>query len=221
MNTSIKVLIPTIFITLGFIISCNDEVTSVGKEDSDVNNNTPTTVETPSIPDPPPTIASSSPDTPPTEPPKTTTPSETPSNSESPENDFSGMDNIDPEDLSREIKEIGEKIQKLEKETEKHCDEYYQMIEVQKGILNEVKRRKMIMRSKPVGSQEQVEAQKDFEDQKKLGKERLKILKEKNILLNKLNKSITEAKNEKDALQKKQENFFNFLKKQKEGSKKN
>ncbi|WP_185859482.1 hypothetical protein [Blattabacterium cuenoti] len=214
MNTSVKFLIPTIFLALGFILSCNDEVTSVGKEESDVKNTT-TVEKTPSIPDPPPTLASSSPETPPTDPPKNPTPSstETPSN----EDDPSDM-NIDPDDLSRKIKEIGEKIQKLEKESEKHYDEYYQMVEVQKEILNEVKRRKMIMRSKTVGSPEQIEAQKNFEDQKKLGKEKLQILKEKNILLNNLNKSITEAKNEKMDLQKKQEDF---LKKQKGRAKKN
>lgn len=215
MNTSVKFLIPTIFLALGFIFSCNDEATSVGKEDSDVNK-TPT-VETPSIPDPPPTTLTSSSSDPNSTIESTTNPDTTksPSNSESPVNDPSY---IDPEDLSVQIKEIGDKIQKLEKETEKHYDEYYQMVEIQKEILNEVIRRKKIMRSKEVGTKEQIEAQKDFEDQKKLGKERLKILKDKNILLNKLTKSITEAKNEKMALQKKQEDF---LKKQKEKSKKN
>ncbi|WP_185866179.1 hypothetical protein [Blattabacterium cuenoti] len=211
MNTSVKFLIPTIFLALGFILSCNDESSPVGKEDSDVNN--PTTIETPSIPDPPPTLASSSPKIPPTDPPTTPTPTETPYNENVP------LDtDTNPEELSMKIKEIEEKIQTLEKNSEKHYDEYYKMVDYQKEILNEVKRRKMIMRSKTVGTPEQIKAQKDFEDQKKLGKEKLQILKEKNILLNNLNKSINAARDEKIDLEKKQEDY---LKKQKEREKKN
>ncbi len=223
-----RFLIPTIFLSLGFIVSCNDEIASVGEEEPSVNKNTPTTVETPSVSDPPtststPTITSSStPKT--TETPvdipttSTSTPTTTSSNSgDSDQNDDTDMD-INPVDLSKEIEEIGEKIEKLEKESSKHYKEYYQMVDVQKEILSEIKRRKMIMRSKPLGSNEQIQAQKDFEDQKKYGKERLEVLKEKNILLNKFSKSILEAKDEKKALQKKQENF---LKRQKEKAEKN
>ncbi|WP_185852313.1 hypothetical protein [Blattabacterium cuenoti] len=201
MNTSFRFLIPTIFIALGFIISCNDDITSTGEEESGVNNNT-------SVPDPPSTIASTQPSS------ETPSTDSTSNNTENPDNNESfNLDGIDPEDLSKKIKEAEEKIEKLELENTKHYDEYYQMVEVQKEILEEIKRKKMIMRSKPVGSEEQVQAQKAFEDEKKYGKEKLKVLKDKNILLNKLSRTITEARNEKEDLEKKQEYFF---KKQKE-----
>ncbi|BAR91950.1 hypothetical protein [Blattabacterium cuenoti] len=180
MNTSFRFLILTIFISLGFITSCNDdEMTSAEEEKSIVNDTT--------------NVAST-----PTEPPPY---------------DDEEIDKINPEDLSRQIKEIGEKIEKLEKESTRHFDEYTQMAEFQKKILGEIRRKKMIMRSKPVGSEEQKKAQKDFEDEKKYGKEKLQILKEKNILLHRLTKSITEAKKEQMELQKKQDYF---LKRQKE-----
>ncbi|WP_185857489.1 hypothetical protein [Blattabacterium cuenoti] len=186
MNTSFRFLITTIFIALGFIISCNDDIR---EKKSSVNNNT-------SVPDPPSTIASTSSDN-------------TNSNSNNTGNpDNFNIDEIDPDDLYKKIKEAREKIEKLEEESTKHYDEYYKMVKVQKDILEEIKRKKMIMRSKPVGSEEQIQAQKEFEDEKKYGKEKLKTLKDKNILLHKLARSITEARNEKENLEKKQEYFF-------------
>ncbi|ACX83822.1 conserved hypothetical protein [Blattabacterium sp. (Periplaneta americana) str. BPLAN] len=197
MNTSIRFLIPTIFLSLGVcLISCNDEITSA--DESGLKK------DSPSIPPPDPSFASSNPTTPtPTPMPPSLPPD--PSNGDQPS--FSIPTDIDPEDLSKRIKEIGEKIERLEKESEFHHNEFYQMVGVQKGILNEVKRKKTVMKSKPYGSEEQLKAQKEFEDQKKLGKERLKILKEKNVFLSQLTKSITEAKNEQLALQKIQEDL--------------
>ncbi|WP_185882062.1 hypothetical protein [Blattabacterium cuenoti] len=210
MNTSIRFLIPTIFLSLGVcMISCNDEITSA--DESGLKNKN-TTEDSPSIPPPPdPSFASSNPTTPtpnpipplpspPTDHPPTTNGGNTPPSSI--------PVSIDPEDLSKRIKEIGEKIEKLEKESEFHHNEFYHMVGVQKGILNEVKRKKTVMKSKPYGSEEQLKAQKEFEDQKKLGKEKLKILKEKNVFLSQLTKSITEAKNEQLALQKMQEDLL-------------
>ncbi|WP_341654468.1 hypothetical protein [Blattabacterium cuenoti] len=173
MNTSFRFLILTIFISLGFITSCNDDVTSIEEEKPSVNNTN---------------IAST--DSTSTEPPPY---------------DDDEIDKINPIDLSRQIKEIGEKIETLEKESKKHFDEYYQMAEFQKKILENIKIKKMIMRSKPVGSEEEKTAKKDFEDEKKYGKEKLKGLKEKNIILYKLTRTIIEAKKEKEKLQNKQE----------------
>ncbi|WP_341651780.1 hypothetical protein [Blattabacterium cuenoti] len=138
------------------------------------------------------------------------------SSTEPPPYDADEIDKINPEDLSRQIKEIGEKIEELEKESTKHFEEYTQMAEFQKKILENIKTKKMIMRSKPVGSEAEKKAKKDFEDEKKFGKEKLQGLKDKNILLYKLTRSITEAKNEKEKLQKKQEYL---LKRQKEKNK--
>ncbi|WP_341660682.1 hypothetical protein [Blattabacterium cuenoti] len=140
------------------------------------------------------------------------------SSTEPPPYDADEIDKINPEELSREIKEIGEKIETLEKESEKNFNEYSQMAESQKRILENIKTKKMIMRSKAVGSEEQKRAQIDFEDEKKFGKEQLKGLKEKNIILNKIIKKITEAKKEKEKLEKKQEYL---LKRQKEKKKLN
>ncbi|WP_185860886.1 hypothetical protein [Blattabacterium cuenoti] len=212
MNTSFRLLIPTIFLMLGLIISCSDDITSAGEEESGIKNNTSTTGTTSSVPNSPSTtVATTTPapsETPPTDSTKTDT-----DDDENPKYSFK-MEDIDPEDLSRQIKEIREKIEKLEQENTKNFDEYDKMAEIQKGILEKVRKKKMIMRSKPVGSEEQVKAQKDFEDQKKFGKEKFKILKEKNILLNKLTKTLTEAKNEEIYLQKKQEFFLKNSKKE-------
>ncbi|WP_185867311.1 hypothetical protein [Blattabacterium cuenoti] len=201
MNTSFRFLIPTIFVALGFIVSCNDDnITSAGEEEPGVNKNTPTTMETPSTTDPPPTIASNS-----------TSSTTTEKDPENPDN-FK-LEDIDPEDLSIKIKEVGDKIEELEKENAKHYEEYSQMVKVQKRILDEIIKKKKIMRSKTVGSEEELQAKKEFEDHKKYGKEKLKLLKEKNVILYHLIKSIAAAKNEQKNLQKKQEYF---LKKQKE-----
>ncbi|WP_341652650.1 hypothetical protein [Blattabacterium cuenoti] len=185
MNTSFRFLILTIFIALGFITSCNDDITE--EEKSSVNNNNIASTDT------------SSTGSNPTEPP--------------PPYDADEIDKINPEDLSRQIKEIGEKIETLEKESKKQFDEYYQMAEFQKKILENIKVKKMIMRSKPVGSEEEKKAKKDFEDEKKYGREKLKGLKEKNIILYKITRSITKARNEKEKLEQKQEYL---LKRQKE-----
>ncbi|WP_185854969.1 hypothetical protein [Blattabacterium cuenoti] len=203
MNTSIRFLIPTIFLSLGVcLISCNDEITSSDESGLKNKNKTEDSPSIPPIPPSDPSFASSNPTTPTPIPPSNPT---DPSNGDQPS--FSIPTDIDPEDLSKRIKEIGEKIERLEKESEFHHNEFYQMVGVQKGILNEVKRKKTVMKSKPYGSEEQLKAQKEFEDQKKLGKERLKILKEKNVFLSQLTKSITEAKNEQLALQKIQEDL--------------
>ncbi|WP_185856920.1 hypothetical protein [Blattabacterium cuenoti] len=180
MNTSFRFLILTIFISLGFITSCNDDTSPTEEDNYSVNNTD---------------IAS------------------TPTTEEPPPYDADEIDKINPEDLSRQIKEIGEKIEELEKESTKQFDEYTKMAEFQKKILEEIKRKKMIMRSKTVGTEEQKKAQKDFEDEKKYGREKLQLLKEKNILFHKLTRSVTEAKNELTNLQKKQEYF---LKRQKD-----
>ncbi|WP_041936024.1 hypothetical protein [Blattabacterium sp. (Nauphoeta cinerea)] len=201
MNTSFKFLIPTIFITLGFITSCNDDI--AGEEEPDGNNNTPpaTVASTPPISNPPP---------------PTTTNKEENSDTNKEENPDFDINNIDPEDLSRKIQKIEETIKKLEQENTKHFDEYYKLSDIQKEILEEMKRKKMIMRSKPVGSEEQAKAQKDFEDQKKLGKEKLEVIKEKNTILHNLSKSLTKAREEKSVLQKQQKYFLKKQKEQKE-----
>lgn len=203
MNTSIRFLIPTIFLSLGVcLISCNDEITSA--DESGLKNKNKTE-DSPSIPPPDPSFASSNPTTPTLTPTPPLLPTDPSDDGDKPS--FSIPTDINPEDLSKRIKEIGEKIERLEKESEFHHNEFYQMVGVQKGILNEVKRKKTVMKSKPYGSEEQSKAQKEFEDQKKLGKEKLKILKEKNVFLSQLTKSITEAKNEQLALQKMQEDL--------------
>ncbi|AGD98323.1 hypothetical protein BLBBOR_443 [Blattabacterium sp. (Blatta orientalis) str. Tarazona] len=200
MNTSIRFLIPTIFLSLGVcLISCNDEITSA--DESGLKNKNETS---PSIPPPNPSFASSNPTTPTPTPMPPFLPTD-PSDEDKPS--FSIPTDLNQEDLSKRIKEIGEKIERLERESEFHHNEFYQMVGVQKGILNEVKRKKTVMKSKPYGSEEQLKAKKEFEDQKKLGKERLKILREKNLFLSQLTKSITEAKNEQLALQKIQEDL--------------
>ncbi|WP_185862856.1 hypothetical protein [Blattabacterium cuenoti] len=207
MNTSIRFIIPTIFLSLGVcLISCNDEITSA---DESGLKNKKTTEDSPSIPPPDPSFASSNPTSPPPSTPIHPFPSipTDPTNGGGNTPPSSIPVNIDPEDLSKRIKEIGEKIEKLEKESEFHHNEFYHMVGVQKVILNEVKRKKTVMKSKPYGSEEQLKAQKEFEEQKKLGKEKLKILKEKNVFLSQLTKSITEAKNEQLALQKMQEDL--------------
>ncbi|WP_185872383.1 hypothetical protein [Blattabacterium cuenoti] len=212
MKTSMKFFIPTIFLTLGFIFSCNDDVSSVGKENSDVNT---TNVEkTSSIPPNPTTASSSSQPNPKIE--SHTNSSETPPDTtESSENNPQEIEII-PYELSQKLQEVGSKIKELEKESKKHYDEYYQMVDLQKGILNEIVQKKIMMRSHTNGSLEQIKAQKELDDQKKLGKEKLQILKEKNILLNKLIKSITKIKNERLALQKQKEDYLNNQKEQKE-----
>ncbi|WP_341653165.1 hypothetical protein [Blattabacterium cuenoti] len=191
MNTSFRFLILTIFIALGFITSCYDDTTSEEGEKSGIHNTNIASTE------------NSSKDSKPTEPP--------------PPYDVDEIDKINPEELSRQIKEIGEKIEELEKESKKHFDEYNKMAETQKGILEDIKTKKMIMRSKPVGSEEEKRAKKIFEEEKKYGKEKLKGLKEKNIILYKITRSIEEAKSEKYKLEEKQEYF---LKRQKEKKKK-
>ncbi|WP_341657709.1 hypothetical protein [Blattabacterium cuenoti] len=194
MNTSFRFLILTIFISLGFITSCNDEDTiSLEDEIPSVNNTN---------------IASTDP----------SSTDDSTTSTETPLYDADEIDKINPEELSKQIKEIGEKIETLERESTRNFYEYSQMAESQKKILESIKIKKMIMRSKFVGSKEQKKAQIDFEDEKRFGKEKLKSLREKNIILNKLTKSIAEAKKEKEKLEKKQEYF---LKRQKEKNKLN
>ncbi|QIK16792.1 hypothetical protein G9C01_02505 [Blattabacterium sp. DPU] len=194
MNTSFKFLIPTIFITLGFMISCNDDMTSAGEE-YDGNNNNPN-VATSSNPDPP--------DNPDAD--DAPIPNVYYDSDKNPEN--FNFDEIDPEDLSIKIKEIGVKIEELEEDRVKYFDEYNKLAEIQKDILDQMTKNKMIMRLKPLGSEEQIRAEKEFENKKKLGKEKLKVLKEKNIFLHKLLKTITDTKDEEMTLRKKQEFFY-------------
>ncbi|AER40487.1 MAG: hypothetical protein LBQ72_02135 [Flavobacteriales bacterium] len=179
MNVStMRFIIPTICLSLGILfVSCNDDALTFSSND-------PTTTNTDT------SFASSNPSDKPSNPPVFNPPIPA---------------DISPEYLSKRIKEIGERIERLEKESEVHYNEYYDLVSAQKKIMDEVKRRRMVMKSKPYGSAEQFKAQKEFEDHKKYGKEKLKIIKEKNIFLNKLIDSITEAKNEKLALQKMQE----------------
>ncbi|WP_341665897.1 hypothetical protein [Blattabacterium cuenoti] len=133
---------------------------------------------------------------------------------EPPPYDDDEIDKINPEELSKQIKELGGRIEVLEKSSTQYFDEYNHMAEIQKGILENIKIKKMIMRSKMVGSEEEKIAKIDFENEKKYGKEKLQILKEKNNLLYKLTKSIAEAKNEKEKLQKKQEYLLKRKKEQ-------
>ncbi|WP_341665264.1 hypothetical protein [Blattabacterium cuenoti] len=190
MNTSFRFLILTIFIALGFITSCNDDPSFTEEKKTIVNNTDIASTETSST--------------------------DSTSSTEPPPYDADEIDKINPEKLSREIKEIGEKIETLEKESTKNFNEYTQMAESQKRVLENIKTKKMIMRSKAVGSEEQKRAQRDFEDEKRFGKEKLKGIKEKNIILNKIIRTIIEAKKEKEKLEKKQEYF---LKRQKEKEK--
>ncbi|AWU39399.1 hypothetical protein CPU2_187 [Blattabacterium punctulatus CPU2] len=196
MNTSMKFLIPTIFLSLGvFIVSCNDD--EITYSNDPVNNTNPP--ESHNIPPQNPTFVNSIPQ----EniiPPNYTFSREEPLN-------FQIPDDIKPEELSKRIKDIEVKIKELEKESNFHQNQYYDMISIQKKILNETKRRKSVMRSKPYGSKEQLQAKKDFEEYKKYEKEKLKILKDKSYFLNKINQSITDSKNEQIALHKMQENL--------------
>ncbi|WP_341655151.1 hypothetical protein [Blattabacterium cuenoti] len=185
MNISFRFLIFTIFLSLGFITSCNDDITPTEEEKPSVNDTkniasteTSSTDDSTKTTEPPPLYSSDE------------------------------IDKIDPEDLSRQIKEIGEKIEELEKESSKHFEEYDKLAEFQKKILEDIKVKKMIMRSKIVGSEEEKKAKKDFEDEKKYGREKLQILKEKNIVLYKITRSIREAKNKKEELEKKREDFL-------------
>ncbi|WP_341655936.1 hypothetical protein [Blattabacterium cuenoti] len=192
MNTSFRFLILTIFIALGFITSCNDDITSTEEDTNGLNTNTNiASTDTSSIDDDP---------------------------NEPPPYNADEIDKINPEELSKQIKEIGGRIEVLEKASTQYFDEYNHMAEIQKGILENIKIKKMIMRSKTVGSEEEKIAKIDFENEKKFGKEKLQILKEKNNLLYKLTKSIAEAKNEKEKLQKKHEYL---LKRKKEKAKLN
>ncbi|WP_185863416.1 hypothetical protein [Blattabacterium cuenoti] len=200
MNTSFKFLIPTIFIALGFIISCNDDDLA-GEKVPNVNHNT--SPATAAVASPPPIQ----------QPNPTPTTKEEEEEEEKPDFD---INDIDPEDISRRKKNIEEEIKKLEDESTKHFDEYYQLADVQKRIMEEMKIKKMIMRSKPVGSEAQAIAQKDFEDQKKLAQDKLELIKEKNNILHNIIKALTKAREEKKDLHKKQEYFLKKQKKEKE-----
>ncbi|WP_185874007.1 hypothetical protein [Blattabacterium cuenoti] len=201
MNTSIiRFLVTSIFLSLGvFIISCNDEeheITS-SAEDYGFNNIDPSNPDL--------TFYN-------THPPSTITTTYFPPPAPHTHNDNNNSTpkipaNINPGELSQKIKDIALKIEILEKENDFHQNEYEKMVMIQKKIVKEVKRRRIVFRSKPYNSPEQFKAQKELEDQKKLGKEKLKILREKNLFLNSLITSITEAKNEELALKRMQENF--------------
>ncbi|AWU46027.1 hypothetical protein [Blattabacterium punctulatus] len=201
MNTSMKFLIPTIFLSLGvFIVSCNDD--EITYSNDPVNNIKPQ--ESNNIPPPPqtpqnPTFVNSIPEENIIPPNYTFFMEETPN--------FKIPADIKPEELSKRIKDLEVKIKELEKENNFHQNQYYDMINNQKQILNETKRRRSVMRSKPYGSEEQLQAKKDFEEYKEYGKVKLKILKDKSLFLNEINKSITDSKNEQLALQKMQENL--------------
>ncbi|AWU43288.1 hypothetical protein DM809_02105 [Blattabacterium punctulatus] len=201
MNTSMKFLIPTIFLSLGvFIVSCNDD--EITYSNDPVNNINPQE-ESNNIPPPPtpqnPTFVNSIPEENIIPPNYTFFMEETPN--------FKIPADIKPEELSKRIKDLEVKIKELEKENNFHQNQYYDMINNQKQILNETKRRRSVMRSKPYGSEEQLQAKKDFEEYKEYGKGKLKILKDKSLFLNEINKSITDSKNEQLALQKMQENL--------------
>ncbi|AWU39949.1 hypothetical protein DM808_02125 [Blattabacterium punctulatus] len=199
MNTSMKFLIPTIFLSLGvFIVSCNDD--EITYSNDPVNNTKPQ--ESNNIPPQTPqnpTFVNSIPEENIIPPNYTFLMEETPN--------FKIPADIKPEELSKRIKDLEVKIKELEKESNFHQNQYYDMINNQKQILNETKRRRSVMRSKPYGSEEQLQAKKDFEEYKEYGKGKLKILKDKSLFLNEINKSITDSKNEQLALQKMQENL--------------
>ncbi|AWU44949.1 hypothetical protein [Blattabacterium punctulatus] len=199
MNTSMKFLIPTIFLSLGvFIVSCNDDEITYS---NDPVNNTKPQESNNIIPQTPqnPTFVNSIPEENIIPPNYTFLMEETPN--------FKIPADIKPEELSKRIKDLEVKIKGLEKESNFHQNQYYDMINNQKQILNETKRRRSVMRSKPYGSEEQLQAKKDFEEYKEYGKGKLKILKDKSLFLNEINKSITDSKNEQLALQKMQENL--------------
>ncbi|WP_113738387.1 hypothetical protein [Blattabacterium clevelandi] len=196
MNTSMKFLIPTIFLSLGvFIVSCNDDEMTYSNDP--VNNNT-NPQPSHNIPQNP-TFVNSIPEA-------NIIPPNYPFFMEEIPN-FHIPSDIKPEELSKRIKDLEVKIKKLEKESNFHQNQYYDMINNQKQILNETKRRRSVMRSKPYGSEEQLQAKKDFEEYKEYGKGKLKILKEKSLFLNDINKSLTDSKNEQIALQKMQEDL--------------
>ncbi|WP_185863974.1 hypothetical protein [Blattabacterium cuenoti] len=196
MNTSFRFLIFTIFIALGFITSCNDDINSTEEDNNNQKTNIASTEESTSIED------------------------EDEDEILPPPYDADEIDKINPKDLSKQIKEIGEKIEILEKESSRHYDEYSKMSEIQKAILENVRIKRIIMKSKTVGSEEEKIAKIDFENEKKYGREKLEILKEKNHLLYNLTKSIAQAKEEKEKLQEK-EKYLLKRKKKKEKAKLN
>ncbi|AWU45480.1 hypothetical protein [Blattabacterium punctulatus] len=201
MNTFLKFLIPTIFLSLGvFIVSCNDDEITYS---NDPVNNTKPQESNNNIPPPPPpqnpTLVNSNPE-------ENIIPQNYPFFMEEIPN-FKIPANITPEELSKRIKDLEVKIKELEKKNNFHQNQYYDMINNQKQILNETKRRRAVMRSKPYGSEEQLQAKKDFEEYKEYEKEKLKILKDKSLFLNEINQSLTDSKNEQLALHKMQENL--------------
>ncbi|AWU43837.1 hypothetical protein DM815_02215 [Blattabacterium sp. (Cryptocercus kyebangensis)] len=193
MNTSMRFLIPTIFLSLGFFfVSCNDdEITS---SNDPVNTNTP---QSHNIPNP--TFVNTTPEENPVPPNFPFFPEEVP--------DFKIPADIKPEELSKRLKDIEVKIKQLEKESNLYQNEYSEMIISQKEISAEIKRKRSEMRSKPYGSEEQLKYKKEFEEYKQYGKEKLRILRNKILILNEINQSIKDSKNEKLALQKMQENL--------------
>ncbi|AFJ90640.1 hypothetical protein [Blattabacterium sp. (Blaberus giganteus)] len=198
MNTSFKFLIPTIFISLGFLISCNDNITFSEEEESDENTSSIEYSKTSKF---------SQENVEPTGDPITDFPLDDPSYYRYSNVDYENYNKIENdiniEDLYMEIREIGEKIGKLEEEKNIHYSEFRKIVEFQKGILQEIINKKKIMRSKPVGSEAEKKAKKDFEDEKKFSDEKFEILKDKNDLLYNIVKSIREARSVKMDLQKK------------------
>ncbi|WP_341662864.1 hypothetical protein [Blattabacterium cuenoti] len=186
MNTSFRFLILTIFIALGFITSCNDDISSIEEKK---NTQDTASTEAPSIED------------------------EDEDEVLPPPYDVDEIDKINPKDLSKQIKEMGEKIERLEKESSLHYDEYMKMSEIQKGILENVRIKRIIMKSKTSGTEEEKMAKKDFENEKKYGRERLQILKDKNHLLYQLTKSIATIKSEKEKLEEKEKYLLKRIRK--------
>ncbi|BBA17133.1 hypothetical protein [Blattabacterium cuenoti] len=208
MNTSFRFLILTISIALGFIsTSCNDDMTmnndaSGGEktESSVPDSTTTTTTDT--------DVASSK------------TPSEedtsTSINSKYPPYTDEEIDKINPEDLDNEIKKVRTKVIKLDTETKMHLGEFHLLVNRQKRLLNEIKVRRMIMRSKPKGSEEEMEAKNDLEDRRKYGKEKLQLIKDKNEFLYKLTRRLVLEKDKEWDLRMKKEYLLKKLKERKE-----
>ncbi|WP_185869777.1 coiled-coil domain-containing protein [Blattabacterium cuenoti] len=220
MKTTLKFPIPIIFFTLGFLISCNDEVTNsvmeedpyltykIVEEETGVNNK-------PSVKKSyPPPIDSSDSFYSYSYPISTYTNTNTNTTINDTKKDDYKDDLLIVEELSQKIKNIGKEIESLEKESVKYNDEFSNIIDLQKGTLDEMVKMKKIIRFQSKNYEKVNKAKKSFEDQKKLAINRIEIIKDKNLFINKFNKSIREKKNKKISMQNQIKNFLIKRKKQ-------
>ncbi|WP_185856337.1 hypothetical protein [Blattabacterium cuenoti] len=109
---------------------------------------------------------------------------------------------LDSNTLDIRIKELGNRIERLQQESDYHHDEYSHMINIQKLILDEMRKKKRIINSKTSGPEEIIKAKQEFEEKKKLEEERSQIIKEKGDLLNQINNIISAARKEEYDLKK-------------------